>query len=160
VLFLVGLSEEVAAQELTALIEHSRTQEVVAPAEREGLLRWAGHWTDGVDAGTVFQPDLVLVREENRSILQDVVRGVPDFVAEVLSPPTARRDKGVKLAAYARFGVRECWIVGDENQTVEAYRLEATGGTYRFAETCRPGPTAATPLSPGLALDVAALFAE
>jgi len=110
--------------------------------------------------GTVFQPDLVLVREENRTILQDVVRGVPDFVAEVLSASTARRDKGVKMAAYARFGVRECWIVSDENQTVEAYRLEATGGTYRLAETCRPGSTATTPLLPGLALDVAALFAE
>jgi len=50
VLLLVGLSEEVAAQDLMALIEESRTQEVVAPAEREGLLRWAGHWTHDFDA--------------------------------------------------------------------------------------------------------------
>jgi len=40
-LFLVGLSEEVAAQELKALIEDLRTQDVLSPAEREGLLRWA-----------------------------------------------------------------------------------------------------------------------
>ena len=111
-------------------------------------------------SGTAFQPDLLLVREENRKVLQDVVRGVPDLVAEVLSPLTARRDKGVKMAAYARFGVRECWIVSDENQTVEAYRLEAIGGTYGLAETFRPGSSATTSLLPELAVDVAALFAE
>lgn len=109
--------------------------------------------------GTALQPDVLLVREENRKVLQDVVRGAPDLVAEVLSPSTARRDKDVKLVAYARFGVRECWIVSDENQTVEAYRLQA-GGVYTLAETCRPGSSATTPLLPGLALDVAALFAE
>jgi len=97
-----------------------------------------------------------------RLTYEELCQTVPEgtLCDEVLSPSTARRDKGVKLAAYARFGVRECWIASDENQTVEAYRLEATGGTYRLAETCRPGSTATTPLLQGLALDVAALFAE
>ena len=50
VLFLVGLSEQVAAQELKTLIEDLRTQDERSPAEREGLLRWAEHWKDDFDA--------------------------------------------------------------------------------------------------------------
>lgn len=111
-------------------------------------------------ADAALQPDVILVLEKNRSILQDVVRGVPDLVLEVLSPSTARRDKSLKMEAYARHGVGECWIVSDEAQTVEVYRLETGTKAYRLAETCRPGDRAATPLLTALSLDVALLFAE
>lgn len=109
---------------------------------------------------TTVQPDLVLVIESNRSILQDVVRGAPDLVVEVLSPSTARRDRGLKMEAYARHGVGECWMVSDEAQTVEVHRLDRSAGAYRLTETCRPGGRATTPLLPALSLDVTTLFTE
>src|SRR2546429_6733125 len=37
--------------------------------------------------------------------------GAPDLVAEILSPKTARFDKGVKREVYARTGVKELWII-------------------------------------------------
>ena len=48
----------------------------------------------------------------------DGVHGAPDLVVEVLSPTTARNDKTVKKAAYAKSGVREYWIVDPEGKSI------------------------------------------
>ena len=50
VLLLVGLSEEVAAQELKALVDDLRSPEELSPAEREGMLGWCGNWRDDFNA--------------------------------------------------------------------------------------------------------------
>lgn len=52
VLLLVGLSEEVAAQALKALVEDLRSSKELSPAEREGLLGWCGNWRDDFSADT------------------------------------------------------------------------------------------------------------
>ncbi len=49
VLLLVGLSEEVAAQELKALIDDLRSQEL-PPAEREQMLGWGRDWRHDLQA--------------------------------------------------------------------------------------------------------------
>ena len=86
-------------------------------------------------------------------ILQDWVRGAPDLVVEILSPTTESRDRGIKLKTYARFGVREYWIVDPVAQAIEVYRLTAEG--FHFAATCAKGKTIETPLLPGFSLPVA-----
>ena len=48
----------------------------------------------------------------------------PDWVCEVLSPSTARRDRIHKLRIYAREGVRHAWLVDPLERTVEVYRLQ------------------------------------
>jgi Uma2 family endonuclease len=105
-----------------------------------------------------LQPDVVFVSERSRSIVQDVVRGVPDLVIEVLSPSTAKRDRGIKMETYARHGVGECWMVSDESPAIEIYRLDTGEGAYRLHATRRAGDRADTPLLPRLRVDVAALF--
>ena len=59
---------------------------------------------DQVD--TVVQPDVLIVSDLKKVDARGV-RGAPDWVAEVLSPSTARYDQTVKLSAYERAGVRE-----------------------------------------------------
>src|SRR6266699_2854047 len=81
----------------------------------------------------VLEPDLLLILNEHRGIIQDWVRGAPDLVVEVLSPTTASHDRGPKLKAYARFGVPECWIVDPDQQAVEVYRLAQQ--VYQLAQT-------------------------
>ena len=49
----------------------------------------------------------------------------PDWVCEILSPTTARYDRGVKMRDYAANGIAEYWIIDPENRVVEIYRLEA-----------------------------------
>lgn len=53
----------------------------------------------------------------------------PDWIAEVLSPSTARRDRGPKLHIYRQAGVRHVWLVDPALETVEIFRLSAEGYT-------------------------------
>jgi Uma2 family endonuclease len=49
----------------------------------------------------------------------------PDWVCEVLSPSTSRRDRTKKLPLYARVGVPHLWLLDPLVQTLEVFRLEA-----------------------------------
>jgi Uma2 family endonuclease len=58
------------------------------------------------------QPDLVVVRREDRGIIHDRrIYGVPALLVEVLSPSNAEVDTDIKRRAYARSGVPEYWLV-------------------------------------------------
>ena len=74
--------------------------------------------------GDYMEPDLVFVRRDRVELLSDRgVEGAPDLLVEVLSPSTARRDRGIKLERYRHFGVAEYWIVDPESRTFEVWRL-------------------------------------
>lgn len=48
---------------------------------------------------------------------------VPDWVCEVLSDSTRRKDLGPKRALYARHGVKHLWLVDPAAQVLEAFAL-------------------------------------
>lgn len=50
----------------------------------------------------------------------------PDWVCEVLSPRTARSDRGDKLPFYARAKVDHVWLVDPSERTLEAYSRDGT----------------------------------
>jgi Uma2 family endonuclease len=77
---------------------------------------------DEVD--TVVQPDVFIVSELHKLDARGM-RGAPDWLAEVLSPSTARHDKIIKIPVYERAGVREVWLVNPMDRTLSIYRLEA-----------------------------------
>lgn len=64
---------------------------------------------DGDDR-TVVQPD-VLILCDHEKILKGRVFGAPDFILEVVSPSTKRKDYFKKLEKYENAGVREYWIL-------------------------------------------------
>lgn len=104
----------------------------------------------------VLEPDLLLVLNERKEIMQDWVRGAPDLVIEILSPTTAARDRGVKLRTYARFGVREYWIVDPDESAIETYCLTAEG--YELIHTFREDDTLTSALLPEFAVPVRTVF--
>ena len=74
-------------------------------------------------------PDAMIVC--NKDIVhQDGIHGAPDLVVEVLSPGTAKNDKGYKKDLYENAGVKEYWIVDVKSRSIEAYRL--ANGKYRL----------------------------
>ena len=76
---------------------------------------------------TVVQPDIFVVCDP--TILDDrSCNGAPDFVIEILSPSTSRRDRTVKLRIYEEAGVTEYWIVDPYKKVVEVYLLN--NGTF------------------------------
>lgn len=81
----------------------------------------------------------------------------PDWVAEVLSPSTAARDRVQKMAIYAREGVAHVWLVDPLERTLEVYELAGTAWTrvHAFAgdERVRAAPFEA------IELDLAVLWA-
>jgi Uma2 family endonuclease len=80
----------------------------------------------------------------------------PDWVCEVLSPSTARLDRGDKLDVYRREGVSHVWLVDPSLQTLEILRLD--GPTYRLAATfAGDTPVRAEPFD-AIELNLAALW--
>ena len=59
----------------------------------------------------VVQPDLVVVTTANLPIVTSRINGAPDLVVEVLSPKPRVGQIHEKLSWFARYGVRECWVV-------------------------------------------------
>lgn len=88
-------------------------QHVGLPAQQQGIayvgIAPIGLLMPGCDP---VQPDFVLVRQENAGIIHDRrIRGVPDLIAEVLSPTNPEHDTIVKRGIYARAGVPEYWML-------------------------------------------------
>jgi Uma2 family endonuclease len=108
----------------------------------------------------VLQPDVLFVSAGNRAILQDWVRGAPDLVVEVLSPSTRRLDETRKRDVYERCGVTEYWLVDPDAETVKVYRLVDSAYGRPELLSARDGDLLGSPLLPGLAEPVAAVFAD
>jgi len=69
-----------------------------------------------------FVPDMMVVCDRSK-IKWKGVYGAPDLVVEVLSPSTAKDDRGYKKDAYERSGVPEYWIVDPVRKSIEVYLL-------------------------------------
>lgn len=102
----------------------------------------------------VVQPDLFYVSAERRAIIQERIEGVPDLCIEVLSPGTARRDRGETLALYLASGAREYWIVDPIERQIE-FLVERDG---RFAVALPSGADYRSEVLPEVHLDLAALW--
>mgnify|MGYP001168697588 CR=1 FL=1 len=74
----------------------------------------------------VLVPDLAGWRRERLPRLPRDHRFevVPDWVCEILSPSTARKDRVTKLPVYARYGVPYLWLVDPLAHTLEAFALQ------------------------------------
>jgi Uma2 family endonuclease len=68
---------------------------------------------------SVVQPDAIYVSPERFGVLGRRIEGAPDLLVEILSPGTARRDRGEKLMLYAQTGIREYWIVDHQVRQIE-----------------------------------------
>ncbi|MBN1208354.1 MAG: Uma2 family endonuclease [Myxococcaceae bacterium] len=110
--------------------------------------------------GEVLVPDLAGWRRERLPELPDVsvMTLAPDWVCEVLSQETLALDRGGKMLAYARAGVRHVWLVDPDLRTLEVYRFEDEAwsllGVHEGARTVRAEPFEA------LALELSALWAR
>lgn len=71
----------------------------------------------------VFIPDMMVVCDRGK-IKRNGVYGAPDLVVEILSPSTAKNDRGYKKGVYEACGVPEYWIVDPSQRSVEVYLLQ------------------------------------
>lgn len=75
------------------------------------------------DNKTVVQPDLSIVC--NTELLDEKgMKGAPDFVAEVISKSTGKKDYTLKLGKYWNAGVKEYWVIDPLKEKIVTYRFE------------------------------------
>jgi Uma2 family endonuclease len=106
------------------------------------------------------QPDFLLIRSERREIIADDgrIRGVPDLIAEILSPSHPDLDTAIKRAAYARAGVPEYWMLRPETRDVVlCWNPDPATGDYAREAVVASGGELVSPTLP-IRVPVAGLF--
>jgi Uma2 family endonuclease len=116
------------AFQIRCALEEKRARVYIAPFDVR--LPKAGEPDDQVE--TVVQPDVLIVGD-SATIDHRGVRGAPEWVAEILSPSTARHDRIRKLSAYERAGVREYWLIHPTDRKLTIYQL---GDDGRYGGPC------------------------
>lgn len=75
------------------------------------------------DERTMVQPDVGIVCDPDK-IKRFGIYGAPDFLVEVISPSTKKKDYTKKLAKYMEAGVREYWILDPYQKRLLVYFFE------------------------------------
>lgn len=82
--------------------------------------------TEADDVANVVQPDISVICDlEN--LTDQGCTGAPDWIIEIESPFTAKKDMDHKFRLYQRHGVKEYWIVDPGNKFVHVYTLDEKG---------------------------------
>ena len=105
------------------------------------------------DDRNYVEPDISVICDPNK-ITEKGVDGAPDFIIEIVSPGTQRRDYGIKLFKYRTAGVREYWIVNPAKEIVNAYCFEneENSNLYSFTDDIPVG------IYPGFSINIAELL--
>lgn len=77
-----------------------------------------------LDKNNVVQPDITFIGLDNKDAIQDIIKGIPDCIIEVVSPGYVRYDRVKKYELYEKMGVKEYWLVEPGNELVEVFTLE------------------------------------
>lgn len=75
---------------------------------------------------TVVQPDISIICDLKKLDDKGCI-GAPDFIAEIISPSSAKHDIEEKFRLYEKHGVREYWIVFPESKSVHVFLLDGNG---------------------------------
>mgnify|MGYP001567567853 CR=1 FL=1 len=81
----------------------------------------------------ILSPDLAgwkKSRREKINPLESLVTIIPDWVCEIISPSSGRRDRVEKFKIYQEFEVPYYWIVDPINQTIEAFSNDIVSSTW------------------------------
>ena len=73
-----------------------------------------------------YEPDICFFKKEKSDnfVEKQTLFPAPDFIIEILSEGTKKRDRGVKFQDYKAHNIEEYWIIDPDHQTVEQYHLE------------------------------------
>jgi Uma2 family endonuclease len=116
----------------------------------------AGVWLSN---DNVFEPDLMFVAQARRSaIATDGVHGPPDFVVEIISPRSSRRDAQQKRQIYGAAGVGEYWLIDPDRRQVAVFRFAEQ--STEPVQVAVSGDVLRSAFFPGLAVAVRQIFEE
>ena len=110
-----------------------------------------------LDNENIVQPDILFISKERLNIIgKKNIGGAPDIVIEISSENSVYRDMVQKKRLYARFGVKEYWIVIPEEREVEVYILK--GEAYQLYKTFTKVDILESPSLKGLKIGLKEIF--
>jgi len=110
-----------------------------------------------LDDENVLQPDILFVSNERLDIIGEKnIKGAPDLVIEIISESTAYNDLVRKKKLYARFGVREYWIVDPGEKNVDAYQIKDM--TFKHSRTFTQKDKLKSQILEGLSINLVDIF--
>ena len=71
----------------------------------------------------IVEPDISVICDKSK-IDEQGCNGAPDFIIEILSSSSRRKDKYIKYELYLKALVREYWVVSPENREIDVHLLE------------------------------------
>ena len=105
----------------------------------------------------VVQPDLMFIARERTEIITHAnVQDAPDLVVEILSPSTASRDWNYKQGLYAKYGVKELWMVDPESAFL--WRLMLRGDAFEIAGVYGAGESFDSTTLGGFTINLSKVF--
>lgn len=110
----------------------------------------------------VVQPDIIFISKEHSHIIREEnIRGTPDLVIEIFSPSSIERDRTAKKKIYAKYGIREYWLVNPKEETLEVMGPGKKGLLAAELYKVSAGKTIInSAMFPGLALHLHEIFAR
>lgn len=106
--------------------------------------------------GVILAPDISLISREDapRVDPEHVLKFIPKFVVEVLSPGNTAIEMTRKLRWYLESGVQTVWIIDPDRREVDVHK-------DRSIKTLRSGDTLTEPdILPGFSMPVLKLFED
>lgn len=110
-----------------------------------------------------YEPDIAFWNNEKSEKFDDEqsLFPAPDFVVEILSKGTKKRDKGIKMQDYALHHIKEYWIINPDKNLIEQYLLvKPTDTVYTLSKKVSIEGTIDCVVMAGLNIPLAAIFTD
>jgi Uma2 family endonuclease len=110
-----------------------------------------------LDDESVVQPDILFISRDRLNIIGEKnIQGAPDLVIEIISESSAYRDMVRKKKLYAKYGVKEYWIVIPEEGSIEIYAL--ADNKYNLHKAYNKDETLESPYLKELSIRLSGIF--
>ncbi len=110
------------------------------------------------DIDTVVQPDICVVCDPSKLDYQGC-NGAPDWIVEILSPGTSKKDLTEKYDIYQHAGVCEYWVAHPHEGTLLVYLLDEQGQYQLLRQTpFTKGEKVPVGIFPGFEIDLGEVF--
>lgn len=104
-----------------------------------------------LEDGNVFDPDFMLLRKWPDAYKQRFPEAEDVLLVIEASDSSLRKDKQLKLPAYAKAGIAEYWIADLEKEVISIHR-QPEGGIYQMVEMLRGDETISPLAAPDLSI--------
>jgi len=110
------------------------------------------------DIFTVVQPDICVICDADK-LDEQGCNGAPDWIIEIVSKGSSKKDAQIKHALYAESGVSEYWLVFPYEAIIEQFKLDENG-SYQLARIFAGDDMATPDLFPDLNIALSELFPD